>query len=77
MGLAYRGQYSNPQMVELELDRLEARTSLAVATLTRQIEALTSRVDALTVQPVFATGESYTVDDLIVVLQGLGLLTQA
>jgi len=77
MGLAYRGQYSNPQMVELELDRLEARTSVAIATLTQQVDALTSRVDALTVQPVFATGESYTVDDLIVVLQGLGLLTQA
>jgi type IV pilus biogenesis protein CpaD/CtpE len=34
MGLAYRGEYANPMMVELELERLDARLSRPMMRLT-------------------------------------------
>ena len=34
MGLAYRGEYANPLMVELELERLDARLSRPMMRLT-------------------------------------------
>lgn len=30
MGLAYRGEYANPQMVEMELERMDARLAGAI-----------------------------------------------
>ena len=53
MGLVYRGQYANPEMIELELERLDQRIAAPIRRLT------TAQRDALE-----AVGEGMTIYNL-------------